>query len=537
MTMVLLRSRPITLVLVLLGQIALSQSAPRQDIEQYIKNGWKTLSRSMSECRSVKDIKVSQTPVMYIPAGMAVPAPVRAMQKRCGVKVITLPHKIEKIGDMKPESIKQHGLLYLPNRYVVPGGRFNEMYGWDSYFIIVGLVHDGENELAKGMVENFFFELEHYGAILNANRTYFFTRSQPPLLTSMILALPHAKDNQWLKRAYQYAVRDHAMWDREPHVAGNTGLSRYFDLGEGPVPETADDQHYFAEVATAMLTREQTGKEYLRFEAGDDTAGSEFSYRVCATGKARTMAKSCGPQQKAFLTGDYYKGDRSMRESGFDISFRFGPYSGSTHHFAPVCLNSLLYKYEKDLEQMAQQLGLTEDAQKWAERAAERRDAIHKYLWDPGKRLFFDYDLRNGRRSEYHFASTFYPLWAGLATAEQAAGVAAQVSIFERQGGVMTSDRETGMQWDAPYGWAPIQYFAVKGLRRANFPNEADRLAEKFADVVENNYQRDGTIREKYNMVTKSSETAITGGYKANVIGFGWTNGVYLEFRRAKPRQ
>jgi alpha,alpha-trehalase len=185
---------------------------------------------------------------------------------------------------------------------------------------------------------------------------------------------------------------------------------------------------------------------------------------------------------------------------------------------------------------MAQQLGRADEAGRWEQRAAQRRDAINKYLWNPEKRLYFDYDIRTGQRSDYNFASTFYPLWSGAASSEQAAGVASQVGIFERLGGVMTSDRETGMQWDAPYGWAPVQYFAVEGLRRNGFAREADRLAAKFAKVVEDNYQRDGTIREKYNMVTGSSETAITGGYKANVVGFGWTNGVYLLFTE-RPQQ
>jgi alpha,alpha-trehalase len=518
-------------VLVVLSSCTGFSQADRPPIREYIRDGWKTLSRSMAECRSVKDIKVAQTPVVYLPAGMPVPSALRSMQQRCKVKVAPLPHKIQQIGDMKPEEIKQHGLLYLPNRYVVPGGRFNEMYGWDSYFIILGLVRDGEQELARGMVENFFFEIEHYGAVLNANRTYFFTRSQPPLLTSMILAVSGSQnDPEWLRRAYGFAVRDHAIWDREPHVAGDTGLSRYYDFGEGPVPETADDQHYFAEVASAMLTREQSGREYLAFQTGDGTTGPEFEYQVCAKTRPAAKAKSCGPKQRVSLTRDYYKGDRSMRESGFDISFRFGPYSGSTHHFAPVCLNSLLYKYERDLEQIARQIGRNDEAQKWQQRAEERQKAIHKYLWNADKRMFFDYDLRSGKRSDYQFASTFYPLWAGLATPEQAAGVAGQLKIFERDGGVMTSDRETGMQWDAPYGWAPVQYFVVEGLKRYKFTDEAARVADKFAKVVETNYQRDGTIREKYNMITKSSETALTGGYKANVIGFGWTNGVYLGF-------
>ena len=106
------------------------------------------------------------------------------------------------------------------------------MYGWDSYFIIRGLLRDGRLELARGMVDNFFFEIEHYGAVLNANRTYYLTRSQPPFLSSMVMAVHDAQkaagkdDRAWLETAYEYVKRDHDMWTRAPHLAGNTGLSR-----------------------------------------------------------------------------------------------------------------------------------------------------------------------------------------------------------------------------------------------------------------------------------------------------------------------
>ena len=140
------------------------------------------------------------------------------------------------------------GLLYLENKYVVPGGRFNEMYGWDSYFIILGLLRAGRIDLARGMVENFFFEIEHYGTILNANRAYYLTRSQPPFLTSMIMAVYEAdkaaghENRAWLEKAYGYASKDYETWNREPHIAGSTGLARYYDFGNGPAPESLKDE-------------------------------------------------------------------------------------------------------------------------------------------------------------------------------------------------------------------------------------------------------------------------------------------------------
>ncbi|MGC2504017.1 MAG: trehalase family glycosidase, partial [Silvibacterium sp.] len=131
----------------------------------YIDSGWNTLSRSMSDCKSLGDSKVATAPILYLPSGMTVPTTVVTMQHQCRVEVKHLPRKIIHMGDVSVAEIPGEGLLYLPNRYVVPGGRFNEMYGWDSYFIILGLVKDKRDDLARNMVENFFFEIENYGAI------------------------------------------------------------------------------------------------------------------------------------------------------------------------------------------------------------------------------------------------------------------------------------------------------------------------------------------------------------------------------------
>ena len=101
--------------------------------------------------------------------------------------------------------------------------------------------------------------------------------------------------------------------------------------------------------------------------------------------------------------------------------------------------------------------------------------------------------------------------------------------LFERQGGLVTSTYQTGAQWDYPYAWAPCQLLADEGLRRYGFQQQADRLSYEFLSMVMENFRRDGTIREKYNAVTRSSETQVSAGYHENVIGFGWTNGVFLE--------
>jgi alpha,alpha-trehalase len=515
-------------------------------IREYIAEGWDTLTRSLDECKSVVDTKVTTTSVLYLPADFEVPPAVQSLQAQCNVQAKHLPSVIHNLGEVDESKIDPAGLLYLPHKYVVPGGRFNEMYGWDSYFIIRGLVRDKRIELAQGMVENFFFEIEHYGAILNANRTYYLTRSQPPFLTSMILDVYDAKkeagleDRAWLETAYGYAVRDHNLWTREPHLAGNTGLSRYFDFGTGPAPESLKDETgHLAQVAAYFLSHPEIGREYLiQKKSGDsaqDYVGPLFAMQVCES-TVSTMGKSdCASAGGVSLSADYYKGDRSMRESGYDIAFRFGPYGVATHHYAPVCLNSLLYKAEEDLARMADMLGKKKESAEWHERAKKRKDAINKYLWNAKAGMFFDWDFTKNEQSTYEYVTAFLPLWTGLATKEQAAAVVKNVGIFERPGGLMMSPKESGGQWDAPYAWAPNQLMADDGIRKYGFTEVADRVSYAFLSNVLENFRRDGTIREKYNAVTRSSETAVTAGYKVNIVGFGWTNGVFLVLSHELP--
>ena len=515
------------------------------DILKYISDGWSSLTRSMTNCASVADTKSVEKSVLYLPAQFAAPAAVQQLEKNCSVQVERLPIVIEKLGQIDANAIHPAGLLYLENPYVVPGGRFNEMYGWDSYFIIRGLLQAGQVDLARGMVENFFFELDHYGGFLNANRTYYLTRSQPPFLTSMIMAVFEAekltgRDEKsrlaWLAKAYPYAVKDYELWMHAPHLAGETGLSRYYDFGAGPVPEMADDPGFYRKVVAYLLTHPGAGQEYLdRPKPGQtwNSTGPVFSLNLC---DAETGSSNCEPVEEIGLTPDYYKGDRSMRESGFDVAFRYGPYSGSTHHFAPVCLNSLLYKVEKDLEQISGLLGRPQESKEWNARALKRRGLVNKYLWDEKRGMYFDYDFEHGAQSSYVFITTFYPLWAGLSSPEQARAVVGNLKLFEQPGGLAMSTQESKGQWDYPYGWAPTQLVAIEGLRRYGFNEEANRDSYNFLSMILENFRRDGTIREKYNVVTRSSETKVEAGYQQNVVGFGWTNGAFLVFLHALPR-
>jgi alpha,alpha-trehalase len=519
-----------------------STPAGLNPIRTYIANGWDVLTRSMTRCDSIVDPKVATKAVLYLPADFPATPAVQKLQSDCKVEVQHLP-PIHQPGQTDVRSINPPGLLYLPNAYVVPGGRFNEMYGWDSYFIIVGLVRDGRLDLAKGMVENFFFEVEHYGTFLNANRTYYLTRSQPPYLTSMIMEVYQAEkaaghsDRAWLQRAYDYAAKDYQLWVHEPHLAGSTGLSRYFDFGDGPVAEGLQDETgYYKNVAAFFLTHpDRADHDLVETGAGKsnpDAVGFGFELQLCETTQ---NGKKCEPFRTVSLSHDYYKGDRSMRESGFDVAFRFGPFGAQTHHYAAVCLNSLLYKTETDLTTMADTLGKKEDAARWRKLADDRKARMNQLFWNASKGMFFDYEFETQKQSSYTYVTTFYPMWAGLASPEQARAIEKNLQIFEQPGGLDMSPTESGGQWDHPYGWAPMQLVGIEGLRRYGFNEDANRVAYKFLSTVAENFRRDGTIREKYNVVTRSSETTVTAGYHMNIVGFGWTNGVFLELLQKLP--
>ncbi|HEY8229933.1 MAG TPA: trehalase family glycosidase, partial [Rhodanobacteraceae bacterium] len=333
----------------------------------YIDHAWSTLTRSVNECRALVDPKVPSHSVIYLPAQLTAPASLTQSAKRCGVRVENLPATIEQLGDFDPTTLPAQGLLYLPYPYVVPGGFFNEMYGWDSYFIVLGLMADDHQKLALDMVNNALYEVEHYGGVLNANRTYYLTRSQPPLLSAMMTAVlddpasfkDAAAKRAWLERAYPLAVRNYDIWTRKQHLAGDTGLSRYFDFGHGPVIEMPDSDYYVGVIRWLLAHPSQNPGYLVKAPQHPDTAQAQT---LKATSCDVTKSKICaGDWLDGYrLTADYYLGDRAMRESGFDTDFHFGPWGGSTHHYAGVGLNSLLYRYERDLEGFAKQLGKTD---------------------------------------------------------------------------------------------------------------------------------------------------------------------------------
>jgi len=485
-------------------------------VRAYIKNGWTTLSRSTRDLA-----KAAPDPKFPRAAGQPWPVYLPPEEDRARVeaelkKTMTaedlarIELRVLPAGRTMPAD---PGLLYLPRPYVVPGGRFNEMYGWDSYFIQVGLLADGETERAKDMVENFLYEIEHYGTILNANRTYYMTRSQPPFLTEMVLGVyDKTRDKEWLRRTRPAIEKYYRFWTTEPHLIPGTGLSRYYDLGDGPAAEVLSDE---------KDAQGRTHYDRIREHFRDHPEAAKGDYDVDRY-YDRTNDR---------LTDLFYKGDRSMRESGFDPSNRFGLFNVDIIHYAPVCLNTLLFRMETEAGRIEDALGSAAGAAEWRRRADARQAAVDKYLWDEASGLYLDYNFETKTRRKYEFATTFYPLWAGLASKAQAARVRANLKLFEAPGGLLTSTRVTGNQWDAPFGWAPLQMIAADGLRRYGFGVDADRVSRKFLELVTKEFEEHGTIKEKYDVQRRESdvEAGIKFGYAANQIGFGWTNAAYLD--------
>lgn len=519
----------------------------------YIANSWKSLQRSMDDCNTFNDSKTHLPAVLYLPKEMSLPDSVRQLKQNCSLTIKKLPKIIKKFGELDGDKIQPPGLLYLPHPYVVPGGMFNEMYGWDSYFIVRGLIEGNKLSLAHHIVNNFFFEIDHYGGILNGNRTYYLSRTQLPFLAPIIRAIYEADkkanraDPVWLAKAYGYALKDYNLWTHSPHLAGKTTLSRYYDFGNGPVAELAQSKTYYSDVVRYFLLHPDIAEPYL-LRVGNNlsppsSSGLFYTISLCRDSLKRKIKgpkksfKICKIVKNVGLSDYFYKGDRAMRESGFDVSFRFGPFSADTLNYIPVDLNSLLYKTEKDLEWLSLELNRKKMAAQWANRALERKKKINQYLWNEKQGLYFDYNFKTKKQSKYPYATTFYPLFAGIASQEQAKRVLSNLKMFEKPGGIVTSLRQTGVQWDYPYGWAPIQLIAIEGLYEYGFKDDANRISHKFLMMVVKNFMRDNTIREKYNVVSGTSNTKIQIGYKVNVIGFGWTNGVFLVLLHKLPSE
>ena len=483
---------------------------------------------------------LDRRPRIYVPHGdaraLAYFEDVARERPELGLEVRSLPEAItpdyvlglnERPGILSLELVEdQEGFLRgLP--FVVPGGRFNELYGWDSYFIVLGLLHDDHMELAKGMVEHFRYEILHYGQILNANRSYFLTRSQPPFLTAMGWAVyEQIEDNgrdAWLGEVIRAAIREYeTVWTSPPKLT-ETGLSRYYASGIGMPPET-EAGHYDGHL-----------KRYAE-AAGLDVA----RYRDAIRWREIVVPE----------LDEYFVHDRTLRESGHDNSNRL---EGRAAHLCTVDLNSLLYRYETDIARALDELfddeirtpdGTVHTSTAWEERAARRRRLMSRLCWNDERGLFSDYDFVQGEQTGFESVTTLYPLWAGLATDEQAATLVARaVPLFEEAGGlVSTTEASRGpitegrpqRQWDYPFGWPPHQILAWQGLVDYGYESVAHRLVYRWLYMITRNAaDYNGTIPEKYDVVGRTHDVFVEYGNVGTDFdyltreGFGWMNASY----------
>jgi len=460
-------------------------------------------------------------------------------------RVVRLPRIIT------PEYVRRlngrHGLLSLGLTvddggsvvglpYVVPGGRFNEMYGWDSYFIVMGLLADGRIDLARSMVDNLVYQIVHYGKVLNANRSYYLTRSQPPFLTSMALAVYRgfpktSQSKDWLKEVVMAAIREyHAVWMNADHLT-ETGLSRYFGSGTGP-PLEVEPGHFDAIYRPYAEAR---GMDIRQFERLYKQADIEV------------------PALDRFFVHD-----RAVRESGHDTTYRWHVDGDRCADFVTVDLNSLLYKTEIDIARVLDEEfggslildnGQVESSQEWRRRAEQRKALIRRYLWDESHGLFFDYDVSHQKRHVYMSATTFYPLWAChsehpetwlISTQDAQRLVQGALTRLEMAGGIAASDEASRgpvsasrpeRQWDYPSGWAPHQMLAWRGLLNYGFDDLTHRLIYRWLyTIARNAADYNGTIPEKFDVVRRSHEVFAEYGNVGTRFsymtkeGFGWMN-------------
>lgn len=498
-----------------------ASTAQLVSIQNYIHETWHTLTRSNAQLATAAvDPKFKPEPDGRWPVYISHQEDLAAVRRR--LRQDMPAQAFAKIDLRKlPETgqaYDQPGLLYLPLPYVVPGGRFNEMYGWDSYFIQVGLLRDHEDRLAKNMADNFLYEIRNYGKILNANRNYYLTRSQPPFLTEMILGVyKRTQDQSWLRAAIPEIEKYYRFWTSEPHLIPETRLSRYFDLGNGPAPEVVSSE------------RDAQGRTHYELIRDFYKTHSIADYDVTQYYDAASGG----------LTDLFYKGDRSMRESGFDPSNRFGPFNIDIIHYNPVCLNSLLYVMERQTADILNLVGRTKDAGEWTSRAEARQKKINQVMWDVQDGLYYDYDFVHKRVRRYPFLTAFYPMWAGIAEPAQAERIVANLQRFERAGGLLTSTNQSGNQWDAPFGWAPLEMIAVQGMRRYGYVEAADRITGKFLSLVLDDFLHSHRIVEKYDVVRRASNVSasIGFGYRSNEAGFGWTNAAFEELYAELPAE
>ncbi|KAK7423600.1 alpha,alpha-trehalase nth1 [Neonectria magnoliae] len=462
------------------------------------------------------------------------PELVRDMNQKPGLLAV----EVEEFDD--PKSSTGTSLRGLP--FVVPGGRFNELYGWDSYMESLGLLVNDRVDLAKSMVLNFCFCIQHYGKILNATRSYYLCRSQPPFLTDMALRvyekIKHEPDaKEFLRRAILAAIKEyHSVWTSEPRLDPVTGLSRYRPEGLGVPPET-EASHFVHILEPYTEKYDMTFEEFVRAYNHGEVKEPELD--------------------------DYFMHDRAVRESGHDTSYRL---EGVCASLATIDLNSLLFKYETDIARTIRNVfndkleipaefsagtpykpGESLASAAWDRRAKRRKLTMDKLMWNEEEGMFFDYDTAAQKRCTYETCTTFWALWAGIATPKQAADMVRKgLPKFEAYGGLLSGTKESrgeiglmrpNRQWDFPYGWAPQQMLAWTGLLRYSFTEEAERLAYKWLFMITKAFvDFNGVVVEKYDVTRPVDPHRVDAEYGNQGLdfkgvakeGFGWVNASYV---------
>lgn len=389
----------------------------------------------------------------------------------------------------------ESSLLPLPHPYVVPGGRFREVYYWDSAFTMQALLLHDLRPIAQDMLDNFVSLVRQTGHIPNGNRSYMLSRSQPPLLFRMVELLSDQEDGRYL----DVLMAEHRFW-----MAGETGLAaghafrRVVRLSDGTLLNrywdgqcTPRDESYCEDVATAAGMPERPASDVWRDLRAGAESGWDFSSRWCAE-----------PERLGTI---------------------------QTTAILPIDLNSLLWGLEKAIARGAGLAGNAAACHEFETRAAERAAAIRRHLWSASQQCFVDYDWRQGRQRELT-AATVVPLYTGLANATEAAAVAGvvQTRLLGRNG-LRTSLRRTAQQWDLPNGWAPLQIMAAEGLLRYGYRTLAIDLAQRWMNSLERVFHSSGKLVEKYD--TEDDRIGGGGEYPTQ-DGFGWTNASYVIFKR-----
>lgn len=396
-------------------------------------------------------------------------------------------------------------LLPLPNPYIVPGGRFREIYYWDSYFTMLGLRVDGEKETIKHMVDNFTYLIETNGFIPNGNRSYYLGRSQPPFFANMVQILADTEGEQVYENYMPALEKEYLFWMN----------------GEDCIDEL--------EPTNRRVVRLKDGEILNRYWDDFDTPRPE-SYREDVITANKALKK-----YPELSRENVYRNLRAGAESGWDFSSRWlikdmkGEYDLSTirtTHIIPVDLNVLLFNVERTLAKGYKFNENLSKANYYKAKYLARRKAINKYLWSRQEGFYMDYNFILEAQTETLSLAGVYPLFFNLATEAQARSISAKLeTIFLRPGGLVTTPYHTGEQWDAPNGWAPLQYMSIEGLKNYSYKDLADKIAKRWTSLNEKVYSQNYKMLEKYNVEDLSKKSG--GGEYPTQDGFGWTNGVY----------